>query len=89
VVPESALLQQGRDHFVLRLTGEGEALTAERIQVEIGTRKPGLVEIRSGLAAGDRVITQGQDKVRPGQTIEVLAVDDGTRGLEEMARRRP
>jgi membrane fusion protein (multidrug efflux system) len=88
MVPESALLQQGRDHFVQRLTDQGDALTAERVQVEVGTRKPGLVEIRSGLAPGDRVVTQGQEKVRPGQAIEVLALDDGTLGLEEMARRR-
>jgi membrane fusion protein (multidrug efflux system) len=83
-VPESALLQQGRGHFVMRLIGEGDALSAERVQVEVGTRKPGLVEIRSGLGPGERVITEGQDKARPGQPVRVLALDDGTRDLTDL-----
>jgi membrane fusion protein (multidrug efflux system) len=80
VVPEAALLQQGSDHFVLRLVdpegddgGEaGDGPTVERRQVQIGTRQPGIVEIVDGLAAGDRVITEGQEKARPGQPVRVL-----------------
>jgi membrane fusion protein (multidrug efflux system) len=85
VVPEAALMQQGQDHFVALLVDADDGLTVERKQVEIGTRQPGVVEIRSGLTAGDRVVTEGQDKARPGQPVKVLAVDDGTRGLHEMA----
>jgi membrane fusion protein (multidrug efflux system) len=68
----------------MRLIGEGDALSAERVQVEVGTRKPGLVEIRSGLGPGERVITEGQDKARPGQPVRVLALDDGTRDLTDL-----
>jgi membrane fusion protein (multidrug efflux system) len=85
VVPEAALMQQGQDHFVALLVDGDDGLTVERKQVEIGTRQPGVVEIRSGLAAGNRVVTEGQDKARPGQPVKVLAVDDGSRGLHEMA----
>jgi membrane fusion protein (multidrug efflux system) len=85
VVPEAALMQQGQDHFVALLVDRDDGLTVERKQVEIGTRQPGVVEIRSGLAAGNRVVTEGQDKARPGQPVKVLAVDDGSRGLHEMA----
>jgi membrane fusion protein (multidrug efflux system) len=81
VAPESALLHQGQDHFVM-IAGEGEI--AERRQVRIGARRPGEVEILEGLAAGERVITHGNDKVRPGQQIAIQAVDDGTRSLQEM-----
>ncbi|WP_373506544.1 efflux RND transporter periplasmic adaptor subunit [Thiocapsa sp.] len=71
VVPEAAILHQGRDHFV-QVVVEGEkGLTSERRQVRIGTRKPGLVEVREGLAEGDRVIVHGHLKARPGQPIEV------------------
>jgi membrane fusion protein (multidrug efflux system) len=83
-IPESALLHQGREHFVMRL-GEGDK--AERRAVRIGTRRPGAVEIVEGLAAGDRVVTHGNDKIRPGQQAEVLAVDDGTRPLHELLER--
>ncbi len=80
-VPESALLHQGRDHFVV-VVGEGG--TAERRKIQIGARRPGEVEVVEGLAAGERVVTHGADKVRPGQKVEIRAVDDGSRGLREM-----
>ena len=36
------------------------------------------------LALGERVITHGQEKARPGEPVEILAVDDGTRSLQQM-----
>jgi membrane fusion protein (multidrug efflux system) len=81
VIPESGLLQQGRDQFVL-LVGEGG--TVERRQVRAGARRPGEVEIVDGLTAGDKVITHGNDKVRPGQRVRIQAFDDGTKSLHEM-----
>lgn len=84
VVPEAALLQQGTNHYVMRLVDGDAGSTVERRQVRIGTRQPGLAEIRDGLAVGDRVVTEGQDKARPGQPVKVLAVDDGTNSLREM-----
>jgi membrane fusion protein (multidrug efflux system) len=81
VVPESALLHQGQEHFVMMVSDGG---TAQRRQVRIGARRPGEVEIIEGLRAGEKVITHGNDEVRPGQQIAVRAVDDGTRSLQEM-----
>jgi len=81
VVPESALLHRGRDHYVVML-GSGDI--AERHQVRIGARRPGEVEIVDGLAVGDRVIIHGNDKVRPGQRVLIQAVDHGSRSLEQM-----
>jgi len=86
VIPESALIHQGREHFVMRV-GEGDQ--AERREILIGGRRAGEVEVIEGLAAGDRVITHGGDKVRPGQPVQVRALDDGTRGLREMLESRP
>jgi membrane fusion protein (multidrug efflux system) len=82
VVPESALLAQGRDHFVIRV-GEGEV--AERVQVRLGTRRPGEAEVLEGLAVGDRVLTHGGDKVRPGQALSVR-LDDGSRPLKDLLK---
>ena len=81
VIPEAALLQQGAEHYVM-LAGEGGE--AERRPVKVGGRRPGEVEIVEGLAAGDKVITHGNDKVRPGQQVEVRAKDDGTEPLQKM-----
>ena len=79
-VPESALLAQGRDHFVIRV---GEDERAERVKVQLGTRRAGEAEVRAGLAAGDRVVTHGGDKVRPGQALSVR-LDDGSRPLKDL-----
>jgi membrane fusion protein (multidrug efflux system) len=86
VVPESALLQKGRDHHVMRIDAEGKA---ERVAVKVGARRPGQAEILEGLSAGDRVITHGADKVRPGQAVRVQALDDGTRPLAELVGAAP
>ena len=80
-IPEAALLQRGKDHRVL-VVGAGDKVEERRVL--IGARRPGTVEVTTGLAAGERVITHGTDKVRPGQVVRVLAVDDGTRSLREI-----
>lgn len=80
VVPEAALLQQGQNHFVVRV-GEGER--AERVQVRLGARRRGEAEIVAGLRAGDRVVTHGNDKAKPGQPLAVT-LDDGHRPLKEL-----
>ncbi|QVL49878.1 MAG: efflux RND transporter periplasmic adaptor subunit [Thiocapsa sp.] len=76
VVPEAAILHQGQDHFVQVIVEGDEGLSSERRQVRIGTRKPGLVEVREGLAQGDRVIVHGHLKVRPGQPVEIPGTHD-------------
>jgi membrane fusion protein (multidrug efflux system) len=81
VVPESALLQRGREHYVMMVNNDN---VAERRQVTIGGRRPGEVEIVAGLTQGDRVITHGNDKVRPGQPVTIQAVEDGTKSLQQM-----
>jgi membrane fusion protein (multidrug efflux system) len=81
LVPESALLQQGSEHFVMLLAAADKV---ERRQVQIGARRPGEVEIRAGLAAGDQVITHGNDKVRPGQQVTVQGQDRGAPGLPQV-----
>ncbi|NCC29096.1 MAG: efflux RND transporter periplasmic adaptor subunit [Gammaproteobacteria bacterium] len=78
VVPEAAILHQGQDHFVQVVVENEGGLTSERRQVRIGARKPGLVEVREGLAEGDRVIEHGHLKVRPGQPVEIARTDDAS-----------
>lgn len=85
-VPEEAILQQGSDHFVMLVDHDERA---QRRQVRIGARLPGVVEITDGLAAGERIITHGNDKVRPGQPVTITSLDDGARPLREMLESAP
>jgi membrane fusion protein (multidrug efflux system) len=66
VVSETALIQTGAQSAVFVVDQD---LMARRVSVEIGRRMPGLIEIRSGLSPGDRVVINGQLTLRPGEAV--------------------
>lgn len=69
VVPEEAILPLAGTNFVWAITDEG---TADRIEVELGVRVPGSVEVRGGLSPGQRVVTRGHAMLFPGSRVQVL-----------------
>lgn len=69
MIPEEALVPERSKQFVFVVDGEG---IVERLEVQTGRRRPGQVEILHGLQPGDRVITEGTQKARPGQPVTVL-----------------
>lgn len=81
VVPESALLQIRDERFVYTVVDGA----ARRVDVEIGRRRPGIVEIRAGLAPGTPVVTEGVDRVRPGVPVRVA----GDAAARTNAQERP
>ena len=66
VVPEIAVIQVGTEAFVYRVSKDQ---TAERVKVALGSRRRGEVEITSGLAAGDTIVSEGSVKLRDGARI--------------------
>lgn len=66
VVPEIAVIQIGTEAFVYRVSTEQ---TAERVKVVLGSRRRGEVEIASGLAAGETIVTEGAVKLREGSRV--------------------
>jgi membrane fusion protein (multidrug efflux system) len=70
VVPEQALVPQGQDQYVFRVA-DGKA---QRVKVEVGQRGDGRVEILSGVAPDDMVVTAGQLKIREGTPVQVAGV---------------
>ncbi|HDP88501.1 MAG TPA: efflux RND transporter periplasmic adaptor subunit [Thioalkalivibrio sp.] len=69
VIPESALVPLEDRQYVFLID---EANTARRVEVEIGRRRPGEVEILDGLSEGDRVVTEGTIRLRPGAEVRVM-----------------
>ena len=63
----------GDSVFVVRTEGEGDAAkkTVEQVFVTAGRRSLGLVEISEGLAAGDEVVTAGQNRLTSGAAVTV------------------
>ncbi len=66
VVPEIAVLQVGTDAFIYRVSQDQ---TAARARVELGSRRRGEVEVVSGLADGDTIVTEGAVKLRDGARV--------------------
>ena len=65
-VPERAIVQSQADKTLL-LVGPDDVVQARTVQV--GYASGGMVQIKSGLAAGDRVIVEGVLKARPGAKV--------------------
>lgn len=80
VIPEQALVPRAGKQFVFLV---GEENVANQIEVEIGRRRPGVVEILSGLSEGDRVVVEGLSSLRPGQSVRVLNALSSEQGTPE------
>ncbi|HWP64565.1 MAG TPA: efflux RND transporter periplasmic adaptor subunit [Candidatus Limnocylindria bacterium] len=66
VVPESAVVYDTDGPFVWRV---GADALPERVGVVLGIRRDGRVEVTRGLAAGDRIVASGTNKVVPGRPL--------------------
>ena len=75
VIPEEALVPQGNRQFVIRLRpgADKETMLAQRVDVKLGIRKPGRVEVLEGLEAGDLVVIAGQQRVQKDGTAVRVA----------------
>ena len=76
VIQEEALIPSGKTNFVLVVDPSESPVKAVRREVQIGMRRFGEVEIVQGLTAGELVITHGAMRVRPGQELTILSIDD-------------
>ncbi|WP_293749932.1 efflux RND transporter periplasmic adaptor subunit [uncultured Paraglaciecola sp.] len=72
VLPEATLVPIEDKQFVFVV--RDQAVT--RTQVKIGLRKPGIVQIVSGLKEGDLVVVEGALKLRDGSKVKVLNADE-------------
>ncbi len=80
VVPEQAIVPEQSRQFVFVIDADGRV---EKRLVKTGRRRPGLVEIDSGLSAGERVVAEGTQRARPGASVEIvgeISVEDIAQG---------
>ena len=73
IISEAALVPLGSNNFVFLLKQDKDGFIVERKQIVIGERLAGAVEVLSGLAVGDKVVTHGLQKIRGGQQVKVLS----------------
>jgi len=68
VIPESALMSMGERTSVYVIGADGNA---QLRPVKVGLRMPNQIEIVTGLSAGEKVVAEGLQKVRPGGAVKV------------------
>lgn len=72
MVPEQALVPAGSSQSIFRILAQDGASRAQAVKVATGQRAQGWVEISEGLAAGDLVVTAGQQRLREGASVRVV-----------------
>ena len=73
VVPQAAIMEDREGRYVLVVNAQSQV---EQRRVNTGTTTGTMWAIESGLKAGELVIVQGLQKVRPGQTVATTTTDD-------------
>ena len=95
VIPEEAIVPQAGRQYVIRLVDgpDQDTKIAQRVEVKVGIRRPGRVEITEGLQPGDIVVTAGQQRVqKDGMPVRVVDLNRAPRrrfgGQRPRGRRR-
>lgn len=65
-VPQAAIAQDQTGPYLFIVNDKN---VAEQRRIKVGVARDGLVAVTEGLKAGERVIVQGQQRVRPGMTV--------------------
>ncbi|MGH8848669.1 MAG: efflux RND transporter periplasmic adaptor subunit, partial [Polaromonas sp.] len=89
VIPEEAIVPQGGRQFVIKLLKgpDEQTRTTQRVEVKVGLRSPGKVEILEGLEPGETVVTTGQQRVQRDGTVVTVVDLASTRSVRPAAER--
>jgi membrane fusion protein (multidrug efflux system) len=68
-IPDTSLIMEGNKTYVYKVAEDNIANKAE---IVIGIRDSGFIEVVSGLANGDNIVTEGLKKVRPRGEIKPI-----------------
>jgi membrane fusion protein (multidrug efflux system) len=93
-IPEIAILDQADGAYVYRVVAREGGQAVDLVRIQTGQRAGGMAEVLGGLEAGDQVITEGVQSVRPGQAVQLgepLAIvpgegDGAANGLRPRSR---
>lgn len=77
LIPERALVEEQGGSFVFVLKDDD---TVESRQVELGVAHDGMQQIVDGLAAGERVVSDGVQKIRGGSKVSPTPLDQSGEG---------
>lgn len=70
-IPEIAILDQADGAYVYRVSTHEGATSVDQVRIQTGIRTGGMAEVTGGLAAGDLVVNEGIQSLRPGAPVRV------------------
>ena len=82
VMPSDSLVQNGDDYFAYVVNSDS---TVSKRKVKLGNTVDGIVQILDGVAAGEKVVTQGQTSLGNGSKIQDIT--NGVRSAEERSEK--
>ena len=68
-IPDTSVILEGDKVYVYKIIDEN---IAKKLEIKIGTRNKGNLEVISGLTEGDIVVAEGLKKVRPNGKIKPI-----------------
>lgn len=72
-IPESTLIPESTRNYVYVVEEDAETTTAQKVEVQIGRRQAGRVEVIDGLEPGQLLVSHGALKLADGRAVKVLA----------------
>lgn len=87
VVPEEAVVSEGRQKFVYVLRNNGEIPKLEKREIQAGARRPGIVEVIDGLQPNAKVVVHGVLNAREGAAAKVIAVQQPNERVRDILAR--
>ena len=69
-IPDTSIILEGNKAYVYKVSEDN---IASRLEIKIGLREDGNVEVLSGLNSGDIIVAEGLKKVRPNSKIKPLS----------------
>lgn len=70
-VPEISIVEQIDGAYVYRVAARDGGQSAEFVRIQTGQRAGGMAEVLEGLNAGDQIVTEGMQSLRPGQPVRI------------------
>lgn len=71
VVPEATIIQKGTKAFVYVIEKDGDKTISRLKEIKTGHRRPGEIEVLSGLAEGEQIIIDGIINLSDGKDIQI------------------
>ena len=73
IIPVNLVQSDESGKYVYVIAKEGEVMKARKKTVNVGEVYSGMIEVKAGLTASDRIITEGYQSVYDGQTVTTVA----------------